>query len=137
MKYIRNYKEIFEIQSIHLNVIIWKIVDEGWDFTDLQSTLISIVNNLITYLEDKTSVDSLDLINPANENEKYVKVVEILKTKQPIAFKTFIYWGFGKILNSGWEDEDILKGLQVYFGRRFWEKYYDDVSHMQDYQWEK
>lgn len=135
MKYIRNYKEIFEIQSIHLNVIIWKIVDEGWDFTDLQSTLISIVNNLITYLEDKTSVDSLDLINPANENENMCEGGRNFEDKQLIAFKTFIL-GLGKILNSGWEDEDILKGLQVYFGEGFWEKYYDDVSHMQDYQWE-
>jgi len=135
-KYIRNYKGLFEIMSIHLNVLIGKAVDVGWDFTDVQTTLTSIVNNLYKYLEDKTKVEELDLINPANPNEDMWEGNRNLDDAELLKFKSFIK-DLYDILCAGLDDESIVMKLRKFLGDEFWDIYFEDISKSQGYQWEE
>ena len=133
VKYARNYKNFFDIKSIHLNILIWKMVDNGGDYSNLCSCFVSLVNNLESYLSDKYHIEDLDLVNPANANEDMGTWRRNLSDSELYNFKRFI----GKlhhIFNNHLDDEEILKELQNFFWNDFGEKYYDDVASTQFYQ---
>ncbi len=133
IKYARNYKNFFDIKSIHLNIIIWKMVDNGGDYSNLCNCFVSLVNNLQSYLSDKYHIEDLDLINPANANEDMGIWRRNLSDSELYNFKSFID-KLHNIFNRDLDDEEILKELQHFFWDDFGEKYYDDVASVQSYQ---
>lgn len=135
LKYIRNYHELFDIKSIHLNILIWKAVNVWWDFSNLENSLISIIKSLNRYLLNKNHVYELDLINPANPREDMGEWSRNLEDEELIKFKTFIS-SLNSILNSWLTDEEVVVKLRPFLWDEFWDTYFDNICWLQEYQWD-
>lgn len=134
IKYIRDYNKLFDIKSIHLNLLFWKRIDDGWDYTNLQNSFISLINNLNIYLQNINKVDDLDLINPANSNENMGEWNRNLNNNELSKFKNLISKLHYIFTNK--EEWEIIIELQKYFWDNFWKEYSNDYSEKQEYRWE-
>lgn len=135
IKYIRNYHELFDIKSIHLNILIWKAVNIWWDFSDLQNSLTTIVRSLNRYLFNKEHVHELDLINPANSQENMGEWNRNLEDEELLKFKEFIS-SLNSILNSRLSDEEVVVKLRPFLWDEFWDTYFNNLCWLQEYQWD-
>lgn len=135
VKYIRNYHNLFDIRSIHLNVLFGNAVKSKGDFTNFQTSLVSIISSLNGYLKNKNHIEELNLINPANKKENLGKWNRNLKDSELFKLKKFVS-NLDILFSSGFDDENIIIWLREYFWDSFWESFYEDkcVS-IQSYQW--